>query len=174
MPTDSAPDDLAALYAGAEPIAPADLASLPGIELMRGMMEGRFPAPPIAALFSMRPTEIADGLVVFEAVPERRHYNPIGTVHGGFAATVLDSCMGCAVHTTLAAGFGYTTVDLQITYVKAATDKTGPVTARGEIISRGRRVATAQGRLFDATGRLLAHGTTTCLVFPVGEAARRG
>lgn len=166
-------DDLARAYADAAPISPDDLRTLPGVELMRGMMEGRFPPAPIGALFSMRPTEVADGLVVFEALPERRHYNPIGTVHGGFAATLLDSCMGCAVHTTLAAGLGYTTVDLQITYVKAVTEATGPVTARGEIISRGRRIATAQGRLTDASGRLLAHGTTTCLVFPMGEAARR-
>jgi uncharacterized protein (TIGR00369 family) len=170
-PSPDAPDLSA--YERAAPISPADLQTLSGLELMRGLMEGRFPPPPIGALFSLLPREVAEGVVVFEAVPERRHYNPIGSVHGGFAATVLDSCMGCAVHSTLPAGTGYTTVDLQVSYVKAITDATGPVTARGEVISTGRRIATAQGRLTDASGRLLAHGTTTCLVFPVGEAARR-
>lgn len=164
--------DLSA-YADAAPLSAEELRTRPGIELMRDMMEGRLPPPPIGALFSLRPVEVADGVVTFEALPERRHYNPIGTVHGGFAATILDSCMGCAVHSTLPAGVGYTTIDLQISYVKAITDATGPVTARGEIISAGRRIATAQGRLTDAKGRLLAHGTTTCLVFPIGEAGRR-
>ncbi len=147
--------------------------SLSGLELIRGMLEGRLPGAPIAELFGMRGREVAEGLVVFEGVPEARHYNPLGTVHGGFAATLLDSAMGCAVHTTLGAGTLYTTVDLAITYVRPITVATGIVTARGEVIASGRRIATAQGRLLDANGRLLAHGTTTCLVFPAADAARR-
>jgi uncharacterized protein (TIGR00369 family) len=95
------------------------------------------------------------------------HYNPLGTVHGGVAATLLDSVMGCAVHTTLEAGIGYTTLEIKVNYVRAMTDKTDPVTVEGKVINVGRRIATAEGRLFDQEDRLLAHGTTTCLVFPL-------
>lgn len=153
---------------------PADaLRTLPGLELMRGMLDGRFPRAPISELIGMSAGDCGEGWFVFEALPEPRHYNPIGTVHGGFAATLLDSCMACAVHTSLAAGLGYTTVDLNITYLKAITAATGRVIARGEVIASGKRIATARGSLTDGGGRLLASGVTTCLVFPRGEAARR-
>nr|WP_310522799.1 PaaI family thioesterase [Polymorphobacter sp.] len=142
----------------------ANPASLSGLALMQGMMEGRFPRAPFAELLAMDGGSAGEGWVVFTGHPGPQHYNPIGSVHGGYAAFLLDSCMGCAIHTTLAAGIGYTTVDLNITYLKAMTARTGDVTARGEVISSGRRIATARGTLTDSEGRLLATGTTTCLI----------
>jgi uncharacterized protein (TIGR00369 family) len=155
------------------PITGQDLAQHSGLELMQGMFAGRFPRAPIAALMAMETGSAGAGWVEFIGTPGPQHYNPIGTVHGGYAATLLDSCMGCAVHTTLAAGFGYSTIDLNITYLRVMTDKTGAVTARGEVISTGRRIATARGTLTDGQGRVVATGVTTCLVFPIGELARR-
>ncbi len=141
--------------------------SLTGLAQMQAMFAGTAPHAPMADLMAMTAGSVGAGWVVFEGLPGPQHYNPIGSVHGGYAATLLDSCMGCAVHTTLAAGIGYTTVDLNITYLKAITHETGPVTARGEVITSRRRIATARGTLVDGAGRLLATGTTTCLVFPL-------
>ena len=152
------------------PLAAADLAALSGLTLMQGMIEGRFPRAPFGELMTMRGGSAGEGWMEFLGEPGPQHYNPMGTVHGGYAATLLDSCMGCAVHTTLAAGVGFTTIDLNITYLKAMSAGTGPVTARGEVITSGRRIATARGTLTDSAGRLLATGITTCLVFSVGEA----
>lgn len=155
------------------PIPPEALRTASGLDLMRGMLDGSHPRAPIGDLMDMSAGACGEGWFEFVALPGAKHYNPIGTVHGGFAATLLDSCMGCAVHTSLAAGIGYTTIDLNITYLKAITVQTGEVRARGEVIASGRRVATARGTLVDSEGRLLATGTTTCLVFPLGEMARR-
>jgi uncharacterized protein (TIGR00369 family) len=146
------------------------LASLSGLEIMQAMFDGRLPGAPMGKLIGFKGHKVEPGIVVFEGLPAPEHLNPLGHVHGGFAATLLDSCMGCAVHTGLAAGIGYTTVDLNITYDRAISATTGPVFARGEVITSGRRIATAQGRLTDANGKLLAHGTTTCLIFPIDEA----
>ncbi len=148
------------------------LRTMSGIDLMAGVANGSLPPPPIGALMNMTSMQVEPGVIIFEALPEHKHYNPIGSVHGGFAASLLDSCMGCAIHTSLGAGFGYTTVDLGIKYIKGMTTLTGPVFARGEMISSGKRVATAQGWLRDASGTLLATGTTTCLVFPIGSSAK--
>ena len=104
-------------------------------------------------------------LITTLATPAFKHYNPLGTVHGGYAAILLDSCMGCAVHTTLPKGTGYITLEFKVSLVRAITADTGPVRAEGKVLSSGRRAATAEGRLTDASGRLLAHATTTCLVF---------
>lgn len=142
------------------------LRSLSGLEFLQGMADGRLPAPPIAALLGFRPTEIESGRAVFTATPDARLYNPIGSVHGGFAATLLDSCMACAVHSKLKAGQGYTTVELKVNFVRAISSETGVVRAEGKVIHVGRQIASAEGRLTDARGRLLAHATTTCLVFP--------
>ncbi len=156
---------------GVAALAPEAMRSLSGLELMRGMFAGDHPRPPFGQLLGFHGGEVGDGWVVFEGVPGPQHYNPIGTVHGGYAATLLDSCMGCAVHTSLKAGIGYTTVDLNITYLRAMTAQTGPVFARGEVITSGRRIATAKGTLSDANGKLIATGTTTCLVFSLDETA---
>ena len=131
------------------------------------MLAGRLPAPPICRTLGMALAEIEPGRVVFAYTPAFEHYNPLGSVRGGIAATLLDSAMGCCVHTTLKAGTGYTTVEIKVNYVRAMTDKTGPVRAEGRIINVGSRIAISEGKLMDATGRLLAHGTTTCLIFPL-------
>jgi uncharacterized protein (TIGR00369 family) len=140
---------------------------LSGLEFMRGILEGRFPPAPIAAALKFELVEVELGRAVFEGVPEFGFYNPIGSVHGGYAATLLDSCMGCAVHTSLPVGQAYTTLEFKINYVRAMTDQTGRVRAEGRVIHPGNRAATAEGHIYDARGKLLAHGTTTCLVFPV-------
>jgi uncharacterized protein (TIGR00369 family) len=148
-------------------VPPEVAATMSGLELLQGMIAGRFPGPPIMELIRFRLVEVENGRAVFTGTPGFEHYNPLGTVHGGYAATLLDSCMGCSVHTTLPKGTGYTTLEFKISLVRAVTADTGPVRAEGKVISSGRRVATAEGRLTDAGGRLLAHATTTCLVFEV-------
>jgi len=145
----------------------AQVQHLSGLEFMQGMLSGRFPPAPIARALKYEMTEVEHGRAVFEGVPEFDFYNPIGIVHGGYAATLLDSCMGCAVHSVLLPGQGYTTLELKINYVRAMSDQTGRVRAQGRVIHPGKRVATAEGHIFDTKGKLLAHGTTTCLVFPI-------
>jgi uncharacterized protein (TIGR00369 family) len=119
----------------------------------------------IAATMGFSVAELEEGRVVFEGNPDERVYNPIGTVHGGYAATLLDSAVGCAVHTRLKAGQGYTTLELKVAYHRALTKESGPVRAEGTVISIGRRAAFAEGRLTDAQGRLCATATSTLLVF---------
>jgi uncharacterized protein (TIGR00369 family) len=141
--------------------------SMDGMTLFREIMAGRLPAPPMSKTLGMSLLEIEQGRVVFGYKPVFDHYNPLGSVHGGIAATLLDSVMGCCIHTTLKAGTGYTTVEIKVNYVRAMTDKTGPVRAEGKVINVGSRIATSEGRLVDDSGKLLAHGTTTCLIFPI-------
>jgi uncharacterized protein (TIGR00369 family) len=148
-------------------VPPEIAATMTGLDLLQGMIAGRFPGPPIMQLIGFRLVEVENGRAVFTGTPAFEHYNPLGTVHGGYAATLLDSCMGCSVHTTLPKGTGYTTLEFKVSLVRAITADTGAVRAEGKVISSGRRVATAEGRLTDASGRLLAHATTTCLVFEV-------
>ena|ERR1700694_188590 len=138
---------------------------LSGLDFVKRMQEGLFPAAPISKVMQFHLTEVEQGRVVFSAEPSAEFYNPLGTVHGGYTTTLLDSCMGCAVHSTLPAGSAYTTLEVKINFVRPITDKTGPVRAEGKVISAGKRVATAEGRLLDANGKLYAHGTTTCLIF---------
>lgn len=136
-----------------------------GLEHLQGMLRGELDPAPIAALFALEPVEVEEGRVVFTATPGPEHYNPIGSVHGGFAATLLDSAMGCAVQSTLPAGAGYTTLELSVNYVRPMSADTGPVRIEGTIVHGGRRMATAEGRIWSEGGKLLAHGKTTCLVF---------
>jgi uncharacterized protein (TIGR00369 family) len=140
---------------------------LTGLEFIQGMLEGRFPRAPIMAALKFELVEAENGRAVFEGTPEFAFYNPISSVHGGYAATLLDSCMGCAVHTTLPARQAYTTLEFKINFVRAMTDKTGRVRAEGRVIHPGNRAATAEGNLYDARGKLLAHATTTCMIFPL-------
>ena len=154
-------------------VTPDLLGGSSGLEFLRGIIDGKHPIPPIADLVGFALTEVEFGRVVFQGMPEFKHYNPLGTVHGGYAATLLDSCMGCCVHSTLPVGVGYTTLEFKVTLIRAITAETGPVTAEGRILNAGRRAATAEGRLTDAKGRLLAHGTTTCLVFDMAAAPKR-
>jgi uncharacterized protein (TIGR00369 family) len=139
---------------------------LSGLEYMRAIAAGAIPPPPIAVLLGFELVEVEEGRAVFAVTPQEFHYNPIGVVHGGLAATLLDSAMGCAVHSTLPAGTGYTTLEVKVNFARAITRETGRVRCEGTIIHGGRTVATAEGRLVaEATGKLLAHGTTTCLLF---------
>ena len=147
-------------------VAPDVLLSRDGLSFLKAMIAGEFPAPPIAETVGFSLMEVELGRALFTATPAFRHYNPIGVVHGGFAATLLDSCVGCAVHTTLAKGEAYTTLELKINLTRALTDKVGPVFAEGRVIHRGRQVATAEGDLKDGAGKLYAHATTTCMIVP--------
>jgi len=144
-----------------------EIRSYSGLDFLRRIADGRVAQPPIAATLGFRLSEVAPGLAVFTMTPEFRHYNPIGTVHGGVASTLLDSCMSCAVQTHLAKGQGYTTLELKVNLVRPITATTGPIRAEGRSLHAGRRSGTAEGRIVDAKGTLLAHGTTTCLIFDI-------
>jgi uncharacterized protein (TIGR00369 family) len=137
---------------------------LSGLEYIGALQRGELPAPPIAETLGFRLVEAEPGRAVFEMEPGTRHYNPIGSVHGGVALTLLDSAMGCAVHTLLEAGVGYTTLEVKTNFVRAVTADTGTIRCEGLVVHAGSRVATAEGRLTDPAGKLLAHGTTTCLI----------
>ena len=137
---------------------------LSGMDYVRAIFAGELPPPPIATLMGFRGVEAEPGRAVFEILPGDEHYNPIGSVHGGVALTLLDSAMGCAVHTLLEAGVGYATLEVKANFVRPITSETGLVRCEGTVLHAGSRVATAEGRVVDVAGRLLAHGTTTCLI----------
>lgn len=138
-----------------------------GAAFLDGISSGALPAPPMGELMGMTPISTAPGSAVFQGTPGLEHYNPSGVVHGGYAATLLDTAVGCAIHTMLPAGKGYTTLELKINYIRPMTAATGPVRAEGKVISVGGQVGIAEGRLTDANGKLYAFATTTCLVFPI-------
>ena len=137
---------------------------LSGIEFLRKIVAGELPPPPFASLLNFDLVELNEGTATFVVNPAEYHYNPIGVVHGGLAATLLDSAMGCAVHSTLPAGVGYTTLEIKVNFVRAMTAETGRVRCEAKVIHVGGRTATAEGRIVDESGKLYAHGTTTCLV----------
>jgi uncharacterized protein (TIGR00369 family) len=138
--------------------------SMPGIEFLRAMRDGKLPHPPICSLLNYRLVEVDPGHAVFEVTPGEQHYNPIGVVHGGLAMTLLDSAMGCAVQTHMPAGGGYTTLEAKTNLVRAITSDTGKLRAIGKVLHLGKRIATAEARLEDGAGKLYAHATTTCIV----------
>ena len=140
-------------------------ASLSGLDLMQGIRDGSVPAPPIAALVDFALIEVERGRIVMTLVPAEFHFNPIGTMHGGVLATLLDSVMGCAVHSALAKGQVYTTLEIKVNYVRAVTIESGLLTAMGRVVHGGRRSAVADGTVTDAKGQLCATASTTCLVF---------
>jgi uncharacterized protein (TIGR00369 family) len=142
-------------------------AGLSGLEYLRKIAGGEIPPPPIGVTLNMSMVSVEPGRVVFEGAPGEEHYNPIGVVHGGYAATLLDSALGSAVHTTLEAGEAYTTLSLETKFVRPITRETDRVRAHADVVHRGRRHATAEARLIDVeTGKLLAHATTSCMVMP--------
>ena len=136
-----------------------------GLEFVQGLVDGTLPLNTIAKTLGYDVTEAVNGRVVVTAVPNDSHLNPSGTVHGGLAATLLDSCMGLAIRSTLEKGISQTTLEFKISLLRPITPQTGPIKAEGVVLNCGRRVGTAEGRLTDDKGRLLAHGTTTCLIF---------
>ena len=135
-----------------------------GLAFWRAIFGGELPPPPIAIALGFRGEEVGEGRIVFALQPAEYHYNPLGVVQGGLPAAVLDAAMGSAVHTTLPAGVGYTTLEIKINFIRAITIETGELRAEGSVIHAGGRTATAQGRLTDAAGKLYAHGTTTCII----------
>jgi len=154
-------DDRAVQYG----IVPDETAkTMTGMQLLIGMMEGTLPTPPIQQTLNFRLAKVERGYTVFAGLPKFEYYNPLGSVHGGYTAALLDSCMACAVHSTLDVGYTYTTLEIKINYVRAITSDTGEVRAEGKTINSGKRIATAEGRLLDSVGKLYAHGTTTCLI----------
>ncbi len=135
-----------------------------GIDVMRALRDGVMPPPPIAVLMSAELLEVEPGRVVFRCTPGEEHYNPIGMVHGGFACTMLDTVTGCAAHTTLAAGVGYTSIEIKVNYLRPITLVTGALIATGTVVKPGRRVVFAEGQLADAEGVVLATAQSSLLV----------
>jgi uncharacterized protein (TIGR00369 family) len=153
-------------FSWSDPVAgAAHVGRRSGLELLRAMIAGELAAPPIMHLIDMARMEAEEGRVAVELVPQEFHYNPLGSVHGGWIATLLDSAVACAVHSTLPTGKVYTTVELKVNYVKALTDRVPLVRAIGQVINVGGRIGTAEGRLVGPDGTLYAHATTTCLIF---------
>jgi uncharacterized protein (TIGR00369 family) len=155
----TSPESAVADAASSQPVT-----SIAGLDLLRQLADGSCQAPPFARETDIWIIEAERGRVLFTAMPSKRFYNPLGTVHGGWISTLLDSAMGCAVHSLLAAGQGYTTVDMTISFVRPVFEKTGKLRCEGNIIHAGGRIATAEGRVWDEAGTLIAHGTETCLL----------
>ena len=135
-----------------------------GLAFLQKIVSGELPQPPLARLLNFDLVEVSEGHAMFTVVPAEYHYNPIGVVHGGLAATLLDSAMGCAIHSTLPAGAGYTTLEIKVNVIRAMTGETGRVRCEAKVVHVGARTATAEGRVVDEAGKLYAHGTTTCLI----------
>jgi len=149
------------------------LMGMGGLEGLRLLIAGGHEAPSIAKTLGFTLAEVDEGRAVFVGEPSDRILNPLGIVHGGWALTLIDSCTGCAAHTTLPAGVGFTTVETKVNFVRAITPDTGPVRAEGRVIARGRTIITAEGTLTDSNGKLLAHGTSTLMVLrPEGKTAQ--
>jgi len=148
-------------------VSAEDQKAMSGLEFVRGLADGTLPLNTMAQILGYDVTAAASGRVTVTIEPNGRLLNPAGTVHGGIAATLLDTAMGLAIHSTLDKGVGQTTVEFKISLIRPITPETGLIAAEGVVLNRGRRVGTAEGRLTDRDGRLLAHGTTTCLIFPL-------
>ncbi len=152
-------------YSWEDPVALAAASrTLSGLDFLTAIAEGRLPAPPVMATTGIRAVEFGDGYAAFELDPAPWQYNPIGSVHGGILATLADSALGCAVHTKLPVGTGYTSLDLSIRFSRAVTSDSGPIRAEGHVVTIGRRTATAEARVLDQTGRVMGHATTSCII----------
>ena len=149
-------------------ISPAEVletaSTMSGLDAMRAVMSGELPPPPIAVLMQFNPVLVEAGRVVFECDPSEAHYNPIGMVHGGLVCTLLDTVLGCAAHTTLPAGTGYTSIDINVSYQRPVHSHSGPLTATGTVVKNGSRVIFAEGSVVDNTGKVVATGTSSLLV----------
>jgi uncharacterized protein (TIGR00369 family) len=140
------------------------LSEMTGLEQLRAAFEGTLPPPPIAETIGMDGWSLAEGSVSVSLTPQHRHYNPLGTVHGGVLSTLLDTAAACSVHSTLAPGEAYTSLDLTVKFLRPVTVDTGRITATGRVIQRGRRTALAEAQLHDEAGKLLAHATSSCMI----------
>ncbi len=140
-----------------------------GIELFRMMIAGELPPPPIAKTMNILLSEAEEGRVIFRGIPRAEHYNPLGTIHGGWPATILDSALGCCVHTMLPAGMAYTTIEFKVNLVRPLFESSGEVICEGRVIHVGRTIATSEATLKTSEGKLIAHGSETCAIFPVGS-----
>ena len=145
---------------------PGDVKGLTGKQVLQGIIDGTFPQAPISQAMSFWIVEIGDGFAAFEGEPGPHVLNPRGTVHGGWALTLIDSATGCAVHTELQAGTGYTTVETKVNFTRAIAQDGGKVRCEGRVVTRGRQIATAEARLLAEDGKLLAHGTSTLIILP--------
>jgi uncharacterized protein (TIGR00369 family) len=144
--------------------SPEEIAGLTGLEMLQAMAEGRLPAPTMAKTLGFRIVEVSRGAALFEADAGPHLLNPLGTVHGGLALTLIDTAAGCAVHTTLDAGIGYTTVETKVNFTSAIRADSGTIRAEGRVVAEGRQICTAEGRIVSAQGKLLAHGTSTLMI----------
>jgi uncharacterized protein (TIGR00369 family) len=154
-------------------LASREAASLEsGLEFLQGLIDGRHPAPPFALTFKMALVEVAEGRAVFSGDPDPSFFNPLGTIHGGWTSGILDSAMACAIHSTCRAGEIYTTLELKLNLVRPVLPSVGTLTCEGRIIHRGGTIATSEGFLRDADGRLYAHGTETCMILDISRAKR--
>jgi uncharacterized protein (TIGR00369 family) len=162
-------------------VSPLGIGSIPhdeferysGLELLTRMMQGKYPAPAMSQRMNFGLVEAEEGRAVFRGLPSARHLNPLGGVHGGWAGTILDSALGCAVQTTLGVGEGYATIEYKVNLTRPISPKTGEVICEGRVIHRGRSIAVSEGTLKDTNGKLLAYGSETCSIFPVGNLAPR-
>ncbi len=153
-------------YSWSDPAQHAELiGTRTGLELLRAMAAGELPAPPVMHLIDMAGMEVEEGSVTVYLDPREFHYNPLGSVHGGVLSTLLDTAAACSVHSTLPAGVGYTSLDLTVKFLRPVTVASGRITCRGSVLQRGRRTALAEARMADAQGRLVAHATSSCLIF---------
>ena len=169
----SSGDERTRTFTWQDPMAVGKAAlKMAGADFLRAIQERKLPPPPIASLMGFDIEEVGEGRVVFTVDPQEFHYNPIGTVHGGLAATLLDSAMGCAVHSLLPEGRAYTTLELKVNYLRAIRHDTGRVRGIGKVIHLGGKIATAEGQVVDGAGKLYAHATTTCLLSNVEDGQR--
>ncbi len=153
-------------------VDPAIATGMSGLDFMRKLMNEELPAPPFSLTADVWPVEVEDGRVVFEGRPAERFYNPMGTIHGGWLSTLLDSAMGCAIHSHLPAGTAYTTVEMKVNFVRPAFAHSGPLRCEASLIHYGGRIATSEGRVVDGKGRLIAHGTETCMLLDATRTTR--
>lgn len=165
------PGHVARLGLGAIPHA--DIGEFTGLELLQRVIDGDYPAPSIAARMNFALVEVGEGRAVFKGLASERHLNPLGGVHGGWAATIMDSALGCCIHTLLGKGEAYSTAEMKINYTRPITPQTGIVACEGKVVHKGRTLAVSEARLTDANGRLLAFGTETCSIFPLANLAPR-
>ena len=149
-----------------------DLCAADGLSFLQGLLDGAYPAPPFSRTAGIVLTEASDRRVVFRGVPSEEYLNPLGTIHGGWISMILDSAMACAVHATLKAGQGYTSAEMKVNFVRPLLPTAGELTCEAQVIHRGATLATSEGKLRDGAGKLIAHGTETCLIFDAGKMGR--